>query len=293
VIIAGMGVAGMSCAYYAALRGHRVTIYGARNSGGQFNLAAKIPGKQDYIQTVHYFESQLDRLGVTVYQSQPASFVQLRDVYADAIVIATGVCPEKPDIPGIDHFSVMDYESAILNHSEIGKRVAIIGAGGIGFDVAELLISKQKQSVDEWLRSWGIDRQYIRRGGLLDVPEINKPERTVYLLQRKNEQPGKRLAKTTGWIRRLNLRRHGVEMLSGVHYLSIDDFGLHIEYQGEKKALAVDQVVICAGQQSDNALYQQLKAIGQPVYAIGGARQARELDAESAIREGMELAYRL
>jgi 2,4-dienoyl-CoA reductase (NADPH2) len=195
-----------------------------------------------------------------------------------------------PEIEGIDHFSVMDYESAILNKAEIKDKVAIIGAGGIGFDVAEMLVSNQQ---DDWYQSWGIDKQYANRGGLLKQPVNLHSKRDVYLLQRKDEKPGKNLARTTGWIRRLTLRRAGVNMMTGVRYEKIDDFGLHIVHDGKQKTLAVDHVIICTGQESDNALYRQLREIGQPVHIIGGARKAAELDAEAAIREGMVLAYRL
>jgi 2,4-dienoyl-CoA reductase (NADPH2) len=196
-----------------------------------------------------------------------------------------------PDIEGIDHFSVMDYEAAISNKSTIKDKVAIIGAGGIGFDVAEMLVSED----NDWYKSWGIDKQYAHRGGLLDEAVgqgvRQGVKREVYLLQRKNEKPGKNLARTTGWIRRLTLRKAGVKMMTGLSYVKIDDFGLHIERDGVKQVLAVDHVIICAGQESDDGLYKELNSIGQPVHIIGGAKKAAELDAETAIREGMMLAY--
>ena len=293
VIVIGLGVAGLACAYYAALRGHTVVAYEAGTAGGQFNLATAIPGKADYRQTIHYFEAELDRLGVEVHRHHRAGFEQLRDSFADAIVLATGVVPRKLDIPGIDHFSVMDYETAIRERREIGRHVAIIGAGGIGFDVAEMLLHDEGESAEDWYRFWGVDTSYLNRGGVLSDMQVNKPKRTVYLLQRKDDKPGSGLARTTGWIRRLSLRRLGVEMFSGVEYESIDDFGLHIRHEGKSRALAVDQVIICAGQEPEDELYGQLKRIGHTVHIIGGARKAVELDAESAIREGMELAYQL
>ncbi|MBT8120480.1 MAG: FAD-dependent oxidoreductase [Gammaproteobacteria bacterium] len=288
IIVVGLGVAGLSCAYYAASRGHQVIAYDSANLGGQFNLACEIPGKEIYRETVQYFEAQLSILGVEVHRNFEVGIEDLRDVFADAIVFATGVVPRMPDIEGIDHFSVMDYESAILNRAEIKDKVAIIGAGGIGFDVAEMLVSNQEE---DWYQSWGIDKQYANRGGLLKEPVNQHSKRDVYLLQRKNEKPGKNLARTTGWIRRLTLRRAGVNMMTGVTYEKIDDFGLHIVHDGKKKTLAVDHVIICTGQESENALYRQLRAIGQPVHIIGGAKKAAELDAETAIREGMVLAY--
>ena len=290
IIVVGLGVAGLSFAYYAASRGHQVIAYDEANLGGQFNLACEIPGKEIYRETVRYFEAQLSILDVEIHRNFKVGIEDLRDVFADVIVFATGVVPRMPEIEGIDHFSVMDYESAILNKAEIKDKVAIIGAGGIGFDVAEMLVSNQQ---DDWYQSWGIDKQYANRGGLLKEPVNVHSKRDVYLLQRKDEKPGKDLARTTGWIRRLTLRRAGVNMMTGVRYEKIDDSGLHIVHDGKQKILAVDHVIICTGQQSDNALYRQLREIGQPVHIIGGARKAAELDAEAAIREGMVLAYRL
>jgi len=288
IIIIGLGVAGLSCAYYAALRGHQVIAYDAENLGGQFNLASQIPGKEVYRETIRYYEAQLSRLDVEVHRNYKVGFEDLRDVFADAIVFATGVVPRMPGIEGVDHFSVLDYESAILNKADIKDKVAIIGAGGIGFDVAEMLISNQEE---DWYKSWGIDKQYVHRGGLLEEEVNQHSKRDVYLLQRKDEKPGKNLARTTGWIRRLTLRRAGVIMMTGLSYEKIDDYGLHIEHHGKKKTLAVDHVIICAGQESENALYRQLRDIGQPVHIIGGAKKAAELDAETAIRDGMILAY--
>ena len=294
IIIVGLGVAGLSCAYYAAKRGHRVIAYDAANLGGQFNLAAEIPGKEIYRETVRYYDEQMSVLNVDVHRNRKVVFEDLRDSDADAIVFATGVSPRKPDIPGIDHSSVIDYETAIKNKSAIKDRVAIIGAGGIGFDVAEMLISDDEKNTreDKWYELWGVDKQYKNRGGLLNDKVSHEARRTVYLLQRKDEKPGKNLARTTGWIRRLTLRKAGVKMLSDLSYEKIDDFGLHIMHQGENETLDVDNIIVCAGQQSETALYNQLNDIGQPVFVIGGAKKAAELDAETAIREGMELAYR-
>lgn len=304
IIIVGLGVAGLSCAYYAAMRGHSVIAYDAGTLGGQFNLAAAIPGKHVYLDTIRYYEAQLERLGVELHRNHKVGIEELRDSYADAIVLATGVRPRLPAIAGIDHFSVLDYETAINtvsnNKASIGNRVAIIGAGGIGFDVAEMLVTVDDDT-DSWYRKWRIDRSYQGRGGVtgsnLDVMQDadkntgQATARTVYLLQRKDEKPGKHLARTTGWIRRLSLRHAGVQMMSGVSYQKIDDYGLHIKHRGEQLTLAVDHVIVCAGQQSENSLYQQLAAQGQPVHVIGGAKKAAELDAETAIRDGLELAY--
>ena len=288
IIVVGLGVAGLSCAYYAALRGHRVIAYDAENLGGQFNLASAIPGKESYDDTVRYFDAQLSLLNVEVHRNKKVGFEDLKESFSDAIVFATGVKPRQLNIDGIGHFSVMNYESAIKSINDIKQKVAIIGAGGIGFDVAELLVS---DAGNDWYKTWGIDKKFENRGGLLaDVvpPEI---KREVYLLQRKKQKMGKNLARTTGWIRRLTLKQAGVKMMSGVNYEKIDDAGLHIVHEGKKLTLAVDHVIVCAGQESQNGLYNQLRELGQPVHIIGGARKAAELDAEAAIREGMELAY--
>ncbi len=297
IIVIGLGVAGLSCAYYAAKRGHNVIAYDMGNLGGQFLLAAKIPGKEIYQDTVRYFEAQLSTLKVDVRRNHKVGFEDLRDTFADAIVFATGVNPRKPDIDGINHFSVMSYEEAINNKTSVKDKVAIIGAGGIGFDVAEMLIAPDEDDAiagetENWFKQWGIDKSYQNRGGLLKEEVNHKPHRTVYLLQRKDEKLGKNLARTTGWIRRLTLKKAGVEMLSDLSYEKIDDYGLHIIHKGKPETLAVDHVIVCAGQQSEDVLYQQLKEINQPVHIIGGAKKAAELDAETAIREGLELAYK-
>ncbi len=293
IIIVGLGVAGLSCAYYAANRGHRVIAYDAADIGGQFNLAGEIPGKEVYFDTIRYFEAQLALLNVEVHKNHVVGIEELRDVFADAIIFATGVTPKMPDIEGIDHFSVMDYEAAIKNKSTLKDKVAIIGAGGIGFDVAEMLVADNENSKD-WYKKWNIDKTYQERGAVFNVPDhAFDADREVYLLQRKDEKPGKNLARTTGWIKRLSLRRAGVKMLSNISYEKIDDSGLHIISEGKAVTLAVDHVVICAGQKSEDGLYKQLKALGQAVHIIGGAKKAAELDAETAIREGMELAYDL
>ena len=289
IIVVGLGVAGLSCAYYAALRGHHVIAYDAENLGGQFNLASAIPGKESYDDTVRYFDAQLSLLNVEVHRNKKVSFEDLRESFADAIVFATGVKPRELSIEGISHFSVMDYESAIKNIREIKQKVAIIGAGGIGFDVAELLVNNED---NDWYKIWGIDEAFENKGGLLVAPAQHKAKREVYLLQRKKQKLGKNLARTTGWIRRLTLRQAGVNMMSDIRYEKIDDAGLHILHKGKKVTLAVDHVIICAGQESQDDLYNQLRELGQPVHIIGGARKAAELDAEAAIREGMELAYK-
>jgi len=294
IVIIGLGVAGLSCAYYAAQRGHHVVAYDAKNPGGQFNLAGAIPGKEIYFETIRYFEEQLSAFNVEIHKNHKVGMEDLREIFADAVVFATGVVPKMPPIDGINHFSVMSYESAINNKAELKGKVAIIGAGGIGFDVAEMLMTDSENS-NEWYKKWGIDKTLQQRGGVLDDSVVSdlsfQPAREVYLLQRKNEKLGKNLARTTGWIRRLSLRRAGVKMMSNVSYKRIDDAGLHIVSDGESMTLAVDHIIICAGQKSEDELFKQLSALGQKTYIIGGAKKAAELDAETAIREGMKLAY--
>ncbi len=305
VVVVGLGMAGLSCALTAAQRGHRVIAYEAGEAGGQFNLAARIPGKQDYARSVDYFLRQLKRHDVELRLHEKAGFTDLRDRFFDACVIATGVEPRIPDIEGVGHFSVMTYEQAIAHRFQSGQRIVIIGAGGIGFDVAEKCITDIHGEQD-WYRQWGIDRQYRFRGGLLPVTPVDTVspasggqtvatlhQPAVYLLQRKAGKPGAGLGKTTGWIHRLQLKQAGVTMLSSVEYRKIDDAGLHIVHQGKSQTIAAEHIILCCGQVSRNRLYERLRAIGQPVYRIGGAASARELDAARAIRDGMELAMRL
>ncbi|HHO59467.1 MAG TPA: FAD-binding protein, partial [Thiotrichales bacterium] len=291
IIVVGLGVAGLACAATAAQRGHKVIVYDRGEAGGQFNLAASIPGKEDYRYTVAYFLQQLRLHDAELHLNTEVSVETLRDCFCDAMVIATGVKPRQPSIEGIGHFSVVTYEEAIRHTEKLGSKVAIIGAGGIGFDVAEKLAGGEETLAD-WCRHWGIDCEYRSPGGLLASPAEMTPGREIYLLQRKNEKPGRTLGKTTGWIHRLSLKKAGVKMYAGVQYKKIDDFGLHLVHQGEDRVIAVDSVVICAGQEPENALYEPLKSMGQPVHLIGGALDAGELNAERAIRQGMELAMR-
>ena len=300
LVVVGLGVAGLSFALTAARRGHRVTAYDAGEGGGQFRLAAKVPGKADYQYSIDYFLQQCRAQGVRLHLHQRMDATALRRIAdntaCDAIVLATGVRPRRPAIDGIDHPRVMNYEQAILRAGEApgddaavpGRRVAIIGSGGIGFDVAEALVHGHQPH--DWYDSWGIDRQYRTAGGVQPTLPVFEPARKVFMLQRKAGKPGRHLGKTTGWVHRLQLRRAGVEWLGGVQYRRIDDAGLHIEQDGRGRCLAVDHIVVCAGQEEENRLADGLRAEGHVVYCIGGARQAGELDAERAIREGMELA---
>ena len=296
--VVGAGPAGLSFACTAARRGHEVTLFDAAGRiGGQFNMAKRIPGKEEFYETLRYFERQLQLTGVTLRLGAEVTAGRLREF--DEVVLATGVTPRKPVIEGIDHPTVLSYLDVLANDAPVGRRVALIGAGGIGFDVAEFLGEERvdgprPQSVEEFARHWGIDTGLEARGGI----EGRKPQpeplaREIWLLQRKASKPGKGLGKTTGWIHRLSLRKRGVTMLAGVEYQRIDDAGLHIVHDGEEKVLAVDNVVVCAGQEPRRDLLEPLQAAGRTVHLIGGADVAAELDAKRAIRQGTELAARI
>jgi 2,4-dienoyl-CoA reductase (NADPH2) len=294
IVVVGLGAAGMACASIAAERGHRVTAFEADKIGGQLNLACKIPGKDEYKETLRYFENRLRETGIELRLGEAVTTEQLLALNADDYVIATGVRPRIPEIEGIDHPKVCLYADAIAHPDSIGNTVAIIGAGGIGFDVATLLAHPaQPDRREQWYVQWGIDVSENSAHALLDKEAANKAARKIYLCQRSSEKPGKDLGKTTGWIHRLSLRRAGVVMLNAVHYQRIDDAGLHIIKNGTPAVLPVDSVVICAGQLPNNQLATQLQDSGKTVHVIGGADKAVELDAERAIRQAAMLAQHL
>ena len=292
IVVVGLGPAGMACASIAAERGHRVTAFEADKIGGQLNLALRVPGKDEFNETLRYFSYQLKQTGVELHLGERVNSEQLQALNADEYVIATGVRPRVPEIEGIEHEKVLSYIDVIQGKVSVGQRAAIIGAGGIGFDVATLLAHSAHT---DWYQQWGIDVSQNSAHALLDACARSelKAARKIYLCQRNKQKPGKRLAKTTGWIHRLGLRRAGVEMLSGVEYQCIDDAGLHIIRDGEATTLVVDNVVICAGQLPNNALAAELKHSGASVHLVGGADQALELDAERAIRQAAILAAQL
>ncbi|BBG83789.1 NADPH-dependent 2,4-dienoyl-CoA reductase [Aeromonas hydrophila] len=289
--VVGAGPAGLAFACYAAERGHQVSLFDqASEIGGQFNFAKQIPGKEEFHETLRYFARRLEKCGVELYLGQRQSAESLLGGGFDEVILATGIRPRTPNIPGIEHAKVMSYLDVLRDHKPVGEKVAVIGAGGIGFDVAEYLVEgKGDRSRDHWLKEWGIDKQLGERGGLM-APVIDVPERQVWLLQRKESKVGDGLGKTTGWIHRTVLKNRKVEMLSGVQYLRIDDEGLHIQVGEQQQCLPVDQVIICAGQEPLKELQAGLQAAGKPVHIIGGADVAAELDAKRAIRQGAELA---
>jgi 2,4-dienoyl-CoA reductase (NADPH2) len=255
--------------------------------GGQFNLAKRIPGKEEFQHTLTYFQYQLEKFKVTIHLNSRATVESLSGF--DKIILATGIKPRTPDIKGIDNPKVVSYIDVITKKKEVGARVAIIGAGGIGFDVAEFLTTEPTVNANEFYDEWGIDIHGEHRGGLKQA-KVAPSLRQVYLLQRKKEKPGQRLGKTTGWIHRLSLKHKHVKMLSGVDYEQIDDLGLHIRMDEKTEILAVDTIVICAGQTELNELFAPLKQLGKSVHLIGGAYKALELDARHAIDQAARLA---
>ncbi|MBV7297543.1 NADPH-dependent 2,4-dienoyl-CoA reductase [Enterovibrio sp. NIFS-20-8] len=291
VAVIGGGMAGMSFAVTAAKRGFEVVLFEKSGAlGGQFNLAMQIPGKEEFKETIRYYTRQVAHAHIEVRLNTEADSDTLRDF--DEVVIATGVKPRFPAIQGVDHPKVIDYQTFIREQPELGGRVAIIGAGGIGIDVATMITEPENQTLTDWLQDWGIDPTLSYEGGLLPH-EHYVAQRQVWLLQRKDGRVGKGPGKTTGWIHRKTLEKRGVELLGGVSYEKIDDAGLHITLEGQHHILPADQIILCAGQESVNDLKAELEEKGIKAHLIGGAEHAGELDAKRAIRQGVELAIRL
>ncbi|MFD5659325.1 FAD-dependent oxidoreductase [Streptomyces hirsutus] len=294
VAVVGAGPAGLACAVSAAERGHDVTLFDAASEiGGQLNVARKVPGKQEFDETLRYFRTRLAELAVDVRLD---TRVTADDVTGhDEVVVATGVTPRVPDLPGIDHPSVLGYLDVLRDGAPVGDRVAVLGAGGIGFDVAEFLTDggdKAHEDPETYFRQWGVDMDHRTPGGLT-APERPAPPRTVHLLQRKTTKVGAGLGKTTGWIHRTELKHRGVTMVPGVRYDRIDDAGLHLTVDGESTVLEVDTIVLCTGQEPRRDLYEELVSAGRSVHLIGGADVAAELDAKRAVKQGTEVAAAL
>ncbi|MCU7961619.1 NADPH-dependent 2,4-dienoyl-CoA reductase [Shewanella sp. SW32] len=296
IAVMGAGPAGMAFSVYAAMRGHHVVLFEAKSEvGGQFNLARKIPGKEEFNETIRYFINQIKLHKVELRLNTRLDASVLATEKFDEVVIASGVVPRDLVLPGFDDPRVVDYQKVLLGEVTVGNTVALIGAGGIGFDMAHFLCERQSSTLnpDKWLQQWGIDKTYQHAGGLTEPHSDNTDHRKVFLLQRKTSKMGKGLGKTTGWIHRLVLKQHDVKMKTGVSYDKFDEAGLHIRVGETAEVLAVDNVVLCAGQESNRTLVDEMKATGLPVHLIGGVDVAAELDAKRAIRQGAELAMRL
>jgi len=295
IAVVGAGPAGLAFSVYASQRGHQVTLFDRSSEiGGQFNVAKQVPGKEEFYETIRYFKNQLAHCQVNIELNSEKDAKQLANEGYDDVVIATGIKPRKLDIKGIEHDKVKSYLQVLRDKEPVGKKIAIIGAGGIGFDTASYLAEDESltMNTEAWMKEWGVDKNY-QNAGALAKPDSEKSAKEIFLLQRKTTKVGKGLGKTTGWIHRAFLQKKGVQMMPGVVYKEVNDKGLLIEVNGEQKLLEVDNVIICAGQEPNKDLYNTLVEKGQRCHVIGGADVASELDAKRAIRQGAELAARI
>ncbi len=295
IAVVGAGPAGLAYATVAMQRGHRVTLFdAAAEIGGQFNLAKRIPGKEEFAETIRYYGRMIEVLGIDLRLNTKATARALKDEGFDEVVVATGIEPRIPDIEGIGHPKVAGYIDVITGKKFVGKNVAIIGAGGIGFDVAELITQAgplASLDVDVFAKEWGIDFENHPRGGVTGVePVVEAADRTVYLMQRKTTSMGRSLGLTTGWTHRITLKRRGVNMIRGIEYQKIDDEGLHAVIDGKSRVFDVDTVIVCAGQEPLRTVYDELKDAGMNVSLVGGAYEAVELDAKKAIEQASRMA---
>jgi len=293
--VIGAGPAGLAFATTAASRGHDVTLFdSASEIGGQFNVAKQVPGKEEFFETIRYFGKQIELTGVNLQLNTPVTAADLNAGDFDEVVLATGIAPRLPEIEGIEHGKVMNYLDVLKYKKPVGKKVAVIGAGGIGFDISEYLCHTgvaTSQNIPAFMKEWGVDMTLTARGGIEGVEAVvSAPAREVYLLQRKTTKVGAKLGKTTGWIHRTGLKNKSVNMIAGCSYDKIDDQGLHITVDGAEKVLDVDNVIICAGQDPMRAL---VEGLNKPHHLIGGADVAAELDAKRAIDQGTRLAAKI
>ena len=295
IAVVGAGPAGLAASTNLARRGHEVVLFDAADEiGGQFNIAKRIPGKEEFYETLRYFSRQIELTGVNLRLSTTVNAEDLASQGFDDVILATGIIPRTPGIEGVDHPKVLSYIDVLLKGAKVGKKVAIIGAGGIGFDVAEFLSHDHSpaESAEAFCSEWGVDMSLSQRAGLTE-PKVTPSPRDIWLLQRKDEAVGKRLGKTTGWAHRLSLKHKHVNMVPGVSYDKIDDQGLHIRVGDDVQTLDVDNVVICAGQEPRRDLLEGLQQAGVQTHLVGGADVASELDAKRAIMQASQLAARL
>ena len=294
IAVVGAGPAGLAAATTASERGHDVTLFDAASEiGGQFNIAKQVPGKEEFFETIRYFGKMIEKTGVKLQLNTKVSAQDLIKAGFDEVFLATGIVPRTPEIEGIDHPMVMNYLDVLKHKKAVGQRVAVIGAGGIGFDVSEYLVhGKTSPSLDkhQFMKEWGVDLTVTTPGGLASEAIVEPAAREVFLLQRKKSKVGAGLGKTTGWIHRTTLKHKGVQMINKTQYVKIDDQGFHVEINGEVKLLEVDNVIVCAGQDPQRELQEELIGAGMNVHLIGGADKAAELDAKRAIKQGTELA---